>query len=160
MAAILMERTLEPDVGLEQTMKILRNKGFTLLELMIVVIIIAILASLAFSSYAKYGFRARRTEGQSFLMQVAAAEERYFTTFNKYTGSITGASPGGLGFSANTSQTGYYSVAVSNLGASNTTYTLTATPAAVQATDKCLNLTIDNLGQKSYSGDTTNGNCW
>jgi len=141
-------------------MKILHNKGFTLLELMIVVAIIAILSVLAYSNYAKYGFRSRRTEGQTFLMQVAAAEERYFTAFNKYTTSITGASPAGLGFAKTTSERDYYSVAVSNLGATNTTYTLTATPSGIQANDTCANLAIDNGGSKTYTGNTNNGNCW
>lgn len=142
-------------------MKSFRSKGFTLIELMIVVVIVAILAALAYPNYAKYAFRSRRTEGQSFLSQVAAAEERYFTTFNKYTSNIMGASPGGLGFVTNASQPGgYYTVQVSGLGAASVTYTLTATPIGVQANDQCANLTIDNLGNKAYAGTTNNGNCW
>lgn len=136
-------------------------KGFTLLELMVVVVIIALLATFAYTNYNRYGFRARRSEGQQFLRSVAAAEERYFTTFNKYTTDVSGASPGGLDFkSASSVPNGYYSVAVTGLGASNSTYTLTATPIGPQATDKCLNLVLDNFGNQTFSGDASNGNCW
>ncbi len=49
-------------------------RGFSLIELMIVVAIIAILASLAYYNYGRYAFRARRVDGREMLMRVAAAE--------------------------------------------------------------------------------------
>ena len=60
-------------------------KGFTLLELMIVVVIIAIIAGFAMFNYAKYGYRSRRVDGKEMLSRVAAAEERYYTSFNQNT---------------------------------------------------------------------------
>jgi type IV pilus assembly protein PilE len=135
-------------------------KGFTLLELMIVVVVMAILASLAYVNYTRYAYRARRSEGQQFLQQIAAAEERYFTTFNQYTANVTGASPGGLAFKRATSDNGYYTVAVGNLGASNQTYTLTAAPQGIQTNDQCGSLTLDNTGTKGYTGNNSNGSCW
>jgi Tfp pilus assembly protein PilE len=89
-----------------------------------------------------------------------AADERYFTVYNKYTSSLPGAAPTGLGFGSATSEHGYYSIAVDGLGANNSSYTLTATPLGVQGADVCLNLALDNLGQKIYSGNLSNGNCW
>lgn len=143
-------------------MSMRKTMGFTLIELMVVVAIIAILATLAFSNYSRYGFRTRRTEGQQFLVNIAAAEERYFTVYNQYTSNLTGSAPTGLGFKSSTSNSGkgYYTVAVTGLGASNTTYTLTATPQGTQGSDKCGSLTLDNIGSKTFTGDASNGSCW
>ncbi|MDR3388341.1 MAG: type IV pilin protein [Rudaea sp.] len=138
-------------------------KGFTLLELMIVIVVIGVLAALALFNYNKYGFRARRSDGQQFLMAIAAAEERYFTSFNVYTANITGASPAGLAFNSATSPNLYYTAAVV-LGAGNTSYTITGTPQAGQTADACGALTLDNLGNKtptpSQMPQNSNGNCW
>ena len=54
-----------------------RSAGFTLIEVMIVVVIIGILASIAYPSYNEYVKRGNRTEGQVFLSDAAARQERY-----------------------------------------------------------------------------------
>ena len=51
------------------------KKGFTLIELMIVVAIIAILATIAVPSYQGYIVRARNTAAQALLKQMALAQE-------------------------------------------------------------------------------------
>ena len=135
-----------------------KNKGFTLIELMIVVAILAIIAVYAYSSYSRYGFRARRSDGQQFMTQIAAAEERFFTTFNAYTTAVTTAYPGGLGFSANTSTSGYYTITVATPTASS--YLITGAPTGAQASDQCGNLTLTNANVKSSASPTTNGSCW
>lgn len=129
-----------------------RNRGFTLLELMIVVAIVAILAAIAYPSYQNYVLRTRRADGKEFMMRVAAAQERYYTNLNRY------AAMADLGLGT-TSERGYYTVSVT-LANSNQTYTLTATPSGVQAPDQCANLTLTNSGSKGYSGAETNGKCW
>lgn len=138
-----------------------RSGGFTLLELMIVVVVISVLTALAAYNYSRYGFRSRRVDGQNLLTTIAAAEERYYNSFNQYTASITGAAPGGLGFSTANSDRGYYGATVA-LGAGNLTYTLTAAPVPgqAQAKDQCQNLTFDNTQTKAFSGDQSNGACW
>jgi type IV pilus assembly protein PilE len=137
-----------------------KTRGFTLIELMIVVAILAVIAVYAYTNYARYGFRSRRSDGQQYLMQVAAAEERYFTAFNVYNANLTGT--GSLGFTVNTSTRGYYTVTVTL--PTTTSYTLTATPGGSQANDVCGNLTLDNQGNKtptpSQMPQNSNGNCW
>lgn len=139
-------------------------KGFTLIELMIVVAIIAILASLAYFSYSRYAFRTRRADGREMLMRVASAEERYYTNFNQYAiGAITTDPPAGLGFAAATSERGYYTVNVANgPGGGGDDYVLTAVPQNDQAGDACGSLTLDSAGVKSWSTSPTesNGKCW
>ena len=142
-------------------------KGFSLIELMIVVAVIAILASVAYYNYSRYAFRTRRADAREMLLRVAAAEERFFTNTNTYatsTADIGNAPPLGLGLST-TSAGGHYTIsAAQGTCGDNTCYVLTATPVSgdVQANDACDALTYDNVGNKGWTGadPPTNGNCW
>ncbi|MGH8214219.1 MAG: type IV pilin protein [Rhodanobacteraceae bacterium] len=142
-------------------MNIRRKRGFTLIELMIVVAIIAILAAIAVPWWGRYTYRARRTDGQKVLLHVAQAEERYFTDYNKYTDS-----PTDLGYPSGsiTSERGYYSVALDVSGASSSAFVAIASPLSSQTGDACANLSIDNTGAKLPApGDAahnSNGSCW
>jgi type IV pilus assembly protein PilE len=145
-------------------MNIRSQRGFTLIELMIVVAIIAILAAIAVPWWGRYTYRARRTDGQKILMHVAQAEERYFTDYNKYT-----VTPSDLGYTGTiTSENGYYTVALGTPASSSvgTAYVATATPVASspQANDACGPLSIDNTGVKkplpTDAAHNGNGSCW
>lgn len=142
-------------------MRTRRNRGFTLIELMIVVAIVAIVALIAYPSYSNYAFRARRAEGKDLALRIASAEERFYTNFNVYTTDITGAA--GLGFNSNVSEGNHYTATVDGLGANSQTFVIHSTPTAgdVQATDSCGQLTLNNTGLKAAPSDTgTNGKCW
>lgn len=132
-----------------------KNRGFTLIELMIVVAIVAILAAIAYPSYTNYVLRTRRADGKEFLMRIAAAQERYYTNFNRY------ATLDNLNLGTTESEKRYYSVEVT-LGNGDQTYLLTAAPQGAQGADQCENLLLTNTGAKDWSGakPPTNGNCW
>lgn len=143
-------------------MNIRSQRGFTLIELMIVVAIIAILAAIAVPWWGRYTYRARRTDGQKILMHVAQAEERYFTDYNKYT-----VTPSDLGYTGTiSSENGYYTVSLGTPASSSvgTAYVATAAPQGPQADDACGSLSIDNTGLKkplpTDAAHNGNGNCW
>jgi type IV pilus assembly protein PilE len=150
-------------------------KGFTLIELMAVIAVIAILAAIAYPSYENYVRRANRSEAKTLLLQIGAEQEKFFTTFNRYSGSIDGARTGNPATSglnmANSTQDliggvpdpadgAFYTIAVA-LGPGNLSYTLTATPqGGLQSTDACGALTLTNTGVRDALGPSAPNNCW
>lgn len=144
----------------------LKFKGFTLVELMIVVAIIAILASIAYPAYQDQVQKARRADGTSTLLDIASKLERYHSEFGSYTANL-GTGNAGLGFdaAANTNTTssseGYYQISIV-LPAGNQTFTLTADAAgSIQVGDtKCGNFTLTHTGVPGISGTATVDDCW
>jgi type IV pilus assembly protein PilE len=141
----------------------IRVRGFTLIELMVVVAIVAVLAAIAVPAYGRYAYRARRSDAQALLLRIADAQERYYAVNNRYADLKT------IGFSASTSassENGYYlaQVEVNDTNGTGQGYQATATAQGVQASDACGNLTIDNTGAKSPGVDdaahNSNGRCW
>ena len=134
------------------------QKGFTLIELMIVIAIIGILAAIAVPQYTDYVTRSRRADGQSTLLQVAQELERCYTQFSAY--NDTRCAVVGSGGVSQTSPEGYYVVAASGGALSASGFTLTATPQGAQATDDsdCPTLTVNQLGERTPDPDPNN--CW
>jgi type IV pilus assembly protein PilA len=86
------------------------QKGFTLIELMIVVAIIGILAAIAIPAYQDYTIRAQVTEGLNLADAVKVAVADYYTQNGVFPAAgLTTAAPTGLGF-ASVSQGKYGSV--------------------------------------------------
>lgn len=126
------------------------SRGFTLIEMMIVVVILGILVSIALPSYQEHVRKGYRAEGQAFLNDVAARQERYASQNNTYITSDSDRSKLGV---KEKSQTERYTLSL----ASTNGYTLTATPTF--SDPKCGNLTLDARGVR----DVTSGDkdyCW
>lgn len=126
------------------------NRGFTLIEVMIVVLIVGILASIAVPSYREHVLRGNRAEGQALLTTAAARQERYRVQNNSYA-KTTAELYGG----AKTSETGKYNLGV---GGDGTEYTLTATPTFSDS--DCGNFTLDTKGERNVTGSKGLAHCW
>lgn len=134
-----------------------QKTGFTLIELMITVAVVAILAAIAYPGYLNQMQTARRTEGQTLLLEAASKQERFYTENNTYATNMTA-----LGYQNNNqaSENAWYQVSVTAAGAAG--YTLQAVPQAAQTGDaRCRTLTINAFGVKTEGGTATSWqDCW
>jgi type IV pilus assembly protein PilE len=135
------------------------ERGFTLLELMIVVAIIAIIAIIAIPSYTQYIRKSHRADAMQRMKQIALAEERFRAENPGYTSDWTllggdpdSTTPTGIG--------AWYDWAdVTVTAGPPATYTISITASGDQAKDKaagtaCTTLTLDQAGAHSPAA------CW
>lgn len=121
------------------------KKGFTLIELMIVVAIIAILAAIAYPSYTQYKIRTNRADVQSEMMNTAQRLQSYYVINHNYTSATL---DNGTTSNDYPTSSPVYSI---TLVPSDQTYTLTAAPKSgtVQAGNG--NVILDSQGQKCWT---------
>ncbi len=162
-----------------------RQRGLTLVELMITTAIIAIVALIAWNQYDQQAAKNRRTDAIRALLAAQVAMEQYRSDNGTYDdgaggatalgnymqnapGSAAGSNPDDCGRNRGYMATagggfvscrGYYNIAVTNLTAS--TYTLQATPAMFtsgsQQDKRCPDFTLTHTGIKSYAGTPVTG---
>jgi len=135
-----------------------RNKGFTLMELMVVVAIVGVISAIAYPSYDNYMKKSRRSDAFTALTNVVDREERYYLQNNTYTKVATD-----LGFAADPlpSDKGYYTVSIDSADVlTGYTATATAVTSEAQANDTttsagdCTTMTLDSTGVKTPAA------CW
>lgn len=138
-------------------MKRQAEKGFTLIELMVVVAIVGILAAVAMPSYRSYTIRAARQQAQTELLQMAALQEKIFLNSNAYAFSVTaaydGTSAGGLGRDSGKTVDGKYTLTL-DITAPSSTFVLTATPVSGGTQVGDGNLSINENGRRLWGSST------
>ncbi|HEY9034109.1 MAG TPA: type IV pilin protein [Pseudomonadales bacterium] len=133
------------------------NKGFTLVELMVVVAIVGILAGIAFSVAGGNNEKVRRAIAKNTLMEVQSREEQYFVNNRAYTNDLTDLNYGTSPFFINKNgdevaqADAFYRI---SLTVDGFTYTVTATPINAQTKDSCGTLTLNSSSVK------TPADCW
>ena len=139
-------------------------RGFSLIELMVVLAVFAILSTIAVGSYRRYSLRATRTEGRLALLAVQVAQEKYFLQNNTYAqdiATVIAAPPAGLGVSSinasGVTTGGNYTISFAAV--TPTTYRLQAVATGSQTKDTvaCLTFTIDEQGTRT---PLDSSGCW
>lgn len=148
-----------------------KQKGFSLIELMLAVAIVGILAAIAIPNYQDYITRSKRAEGMALLQEMAARQERFYAQNNRY---VTTPQDLELLVSEQTnvtnintanakirSENGYYLVSVSRSNGDGG-YTLTAEQQIGDGL--CGNLTLTAVGIKNRIANGSNiktvEQCW
>ena len=132
-----------------ESMSARRQRGLTLIELLVVVAVMAVLATIAYPLYTEQAQKGRRTEGRSALLELAQAQERFFTVNGRYASTLSS-----IGIDVNTEHD-YYIMSVAT-GAASFVGTATPNPTGAQSSDPCTSMTINQLGVK----DGTGTKCW
>jgi type IV pilus assembly protein PilE len=151
-----------------------RERGFTLIELMIAVVVVGILSAIAFPSFMDSIRKSRRSEAFTALNNVQQAQERFRGNNATYADSLTGSptdstpSARGLGLSTPTPG-GYYSISLSNVTATGYEAIATAVSGTSQANDgDCAKLGVrlagGNIQYAAASGGSLSwggaNRCW
>lgn len=136
-----------------------RAKGFTLIELMIVVLLIAVLAGIALSGYQKQVRKSRRAEAKQALSELALRQEKWRSNNVAYLGTdSTNAEKAAFG--SITSGT-YYTISITSLK-SGTAFTATAAPktGTDQVSDTCGTLSWALSSGVVTKTSTAGTDCW
>lgn len=134
-----------------------KQRGLTLVELMVVVAVMAIIAAVAYPLYTAQAQKSRRADAKIALETVAMAQERYYTLNGQYAATLGSLQVSG-DIQGGTSDEGYYSVAVAVGGTNSEQFTATAAALSgnAQSGDSaCQTFTLNQLGTK-----TPATGCW
>lgn len=134
------------------------NRGFTLIELMVVVAIVAILAAIAVPAYTGQVRRSHRADALSGSTDLQLRQERYRANHASYATSMDVLLGSAAATSSFNSSHPYYNFAIS--GASATGYTVTANAEGDQASDTACNPMTAAMAAGVMTKTPTEGRCW
>ncbi len=133
------------------------ERGFTLIEMLIVVVLVGILAAIALPSYFQYVQRSKIIEATTGLSNLRTKMEQYFLDNRTYVGGCAIYQP------AIAAQVKAFTIADCTGTETATAYTLTATGIPADGMDTAFVYTVDQSNNKTSAGPSgtyTNAGCW
>lgn len=143
-------------------------KGFTLIEVMVVVALIGVLAAIAIPAYRQYVVKATRQRAEATMISLAQMEERYYSnnyTYNAVSAPAPAPDPNGWSnFSGDSMGSRQYDILVfvpspTSASASLNSFGIQATPSNGFTDSSCGSLTLDNMGVKGSALGSV-ASCW
>lgn len=121
-----------------------RQRGFTLIELMVTVLIVGILAAVAYPAYGSYLVRGKRAAAQAYLMELSQAQAQYLADSRTYADTVTK-----LGIPTPAAVSAAYTISIEAQDGPPPTFTISAipVPGSKQLADGTLS--IDNAGART-----------
>jgi type IV pilus assembly protein PilE len=136
-----------------------RLKGFTLVELMIVVLIIGILSSIAIPYYTAYVLKSHRASAVAGVLELASRQARYYTTHNSYSTSMVTLGYASDPMPLDSATSRYFDLSVEEADVDN--FIIRAVPYGKQTSDVCGTFSYTDLGEMKANGATTLvKECW
>lgn len=140
-----------------------KNKGFTLIELMVALAIVGLLVAVALPSYQQSVRKSHRADAQITLSSLATQQEKFYFRANNYTDDfadiINGLDPETTTVDSNE---GFYEITLT-AGPGLRSWSMTAVPQGGQASDTvCAEITLTNTGAKTAKDADGNVSteCW
>ena len=148
----------------------MNQRGFTLIEIMVVVAMVLTLSAIAMPSYTEHINRSKRAEAKAQLLETAQFMQRFYSQNDSYAqtrGAVAVAIPDALARVPRTAAAGSqnYTISLGTPAATVATFVIQAVPrtGGSMASDKCGRFTLNQAGQRGVTGNAagnTADSCW
>ena len=133
----------------------LQIKGFTIIELMVVVALVAIITMVAVPGYTTQAKKAKRSDAQQLILDIANRQQQFLFNARQYTTSpvALNITKDGWACDATDCDNNFYTVVTTVVNTTTPpTFSITATATGSQTVDG--NLTLSSAGNRTHAGNS------